>query len=346
MPMKIAVDAMGGDHAPAEVIKGALQVARDSAGVQIVLVGDEAAIRAVLDTQEGVPDSVTVRHASQAVAMGEHPVQATRRKRDSSLVVAGMMVKNGEADATFSAGNTGAAMAIATLDIGRIPGIERPAIGTSIPTIQGQALLVDAGANVDCSPRNLLQFALLGAIYAERVLKVPSPRVGLLNIGAEEGKGNDLTKEAFRLLRATSLNFFGNVEGKDVFEHAVDVVICDGFAGNVLLKSGEGMAEMVFDLMQREINMQREASTDPLVAEALDLFTPILRRVTQRVHYSEFGGAPLLGANGASFIAHGRSNAKAIAGGLRTAITAAGSGYVQAIREALPGLEGKAEGKA
>ena len=340
MPMKIAVDAMGGDHAPAEVIKGALQVARESAGVQIVLVGDEPAISAVLDAQEDVPDSVSVRHASQAVAMGEHPVQATRRKRDSSLVVAGMMVKNGEADATFSAGNTGAAMAIATLDIGRIPGIERPAIGTCIPTIQGQALLLDGGANVDCSPRNLLQFALLGAIYAERVLKVANPKVGLLNIGAEEGKGNDLTKEAFRLIRATSLNFYGNVEGKDVFEHAVDVVICDGFAGNVLLKSGEGMAEMVFDLMQREI------SADPPVPEALDLFASILRRVTQRVHYSEFGGAPLLGVNGASFIAHGRSNAKAIAGGLRTAVTAAGSGYVQAIREALPGFEGKAEGKA
>ena len=336
MPMKIAVDAMGGDYAPAEVIQGALQVARNSAEVSIVLVGDEAAIQAVLDTQDNVPDTVMVRHASQAVAMGEHPVQATRRKRDSSLVVAGMMVKNGEADATFSAGNTGAAMAIATLDIGRIPGIERPAIGTSFPTIQGQALLLDAGANVDCSPRNLLQFALLGAIYAERVLKVPNPKVGLLNIGAEEGKGNDLTKEVHRLLKATSLNFRGNVEGKDVFEHAVDVVVCDGFAGNVLLKSGEGMAEMVFDLLQREVD------ADPHSAEARNIILPIFRRVIQRVHYSEFGGAPLLGVNGASFIGHGRSNAKAIAGGLRTVITAAGSGYVQAIREALPGFEGKA----
>jgi glycerol-3-phosphate acyltransferase PlsX len=338
--MKIAVDAMGGDYAPAAVIQGALQVARSAAEVQIVLVGDEAAVQAVLDTHENVPDGVTVRHASQAVAMGEHPVQATRRKRDSSLVVAGMMVKNGEADATFSAGNTGAAMAIATLDIGRIPGIERPAIGTSIPTIQGQALLLDAGANVDCSPRNLLQFALLGAIYAERVLKVMNPKIGLLNIGAEEGKGNDLTKEVHQLLKATPLNFRGNVEGKDVFEHAVDVVVCDGFAGNVLLKSGEGMAEMVFDLLQREVD------ADPLVADSRDVINQIFRRVTQRVHYSEFGAAPLLGANGASFIGHGRSDAKAIAGGLRTVITAAGSGYVQAIREALPGFEGKAEGTA
>jgi len=336
MPMKIAVDAMGGDFAPAEVIKGALQVARDAAEVQIVLVGDEAAVQSVLDAQEDFPDTVTVRHASQSVAMGEHPVQATRRKRDSSLVVAGMMVKNGEADATFSAGNTGAAMAIATLDIGRIPGIDRPALGTSIPTIQGQALLLDAGANVDCSPRNLLQFALLGAIYAERVLKVPNPKVGLLNIGAEEGKGNSLTKEVHLLLRDTALNFLGNVEGKDVFEHTVDVVVCDGFAGNVLLKSGEGMAEMVFDLMQREVD------ADPLAADLLNVIVPIFRRVTQRVHYSEFGGAPLLGINGASFIGHGRSNAKAIVGGLRTVITAARSGYVQAIREALPGFEGQA----
>lgn len=336
MPMRIAVDAMGGDYAPTEVIQGALQVARSAAEVEIIFVGDEAAVRAELERQGDVPDTVTVRHASQTIAMGEHPVQATRRKRDSSLVVAGMMVRDGEADATFSAGNTGAAMAIATLDIGRITGIERPAIGTSIPTIQGQALLLDAGANVDCSPRNLLQFALLGAIYAERVMGVPNPKVGLLNIGAEEGKGNDLTKETYRLLQATSLNFRGNVEGKDVFEHSVDVVVCDGFAGNILIKSGEGMAEMVFELLQREID------ADPLITESLDVFEPIFRRLTQRVHYSEYGGAPLLGVNGASFIGHGRSNAKAISGGLRMAITAAGSGYVQAIREALPGFEGKA----
>jgi glycerol-3-phosphate acyltransferase PlsX len=336
MPLTLAVDAMGGDYAPAEVVSGALQVARGAADVRIVLVGDESEVHAALGREGGVPDNVTVRHAPQRIEMGEHPVQATRRKRDSSLVVAGLMVKGGEADATFSAGNTGAAMAVATLDIGRIPGIERPAIGTSIPTIQGQALLLDAGANVDCSPRNLLQFALLGAIYAERVLGVPAPRVGLLNIGAEEGKGDDLTKEAYGLLRAAPLNFRGNVEGKDVFEHAVDVVICDGFAGNVLLKSGEGMAEMVFDLLQREID------ADPQITESLDVFAPIFRRLTQRVHYSEFGGAPLLGVAGASFIGHGRSNAKAVASGLRTALAAAGSGYVQAIREALPVFEGKA----
>lgn len=336
MPMKIAVDAMGGDYAPTEIVKGALLAARERADIQIILVGDKDAVLTALEGLGDVPSSVTIRHTTQTIAMGEHPVQATRRKRDSSLVIAAMMVKEGEADATFSAGSTGAAMAIATLDIGRIPGIERPAIASSIPTIKGRALLLDAGANVDCSPRNLLQFALLGAIYAERVMGVEQPKIGLLNIGAEETKGNELTKETHGLLRSTSLNFYGNVEGKDVFEHAVDVVICDGFAGNILLKSGEGMAEMVFDLLQHEID------SDPNITESLDVFAPIFRRLMQRVHYSEYGGAPLLGVNGVSVIGHGRSNAKAVASGLRAAATSAGSGYVQAIREALPGFEGKA----
>ena len=222
MPLKIAVDAMGGDYAPTEVIKGALVVAQERPELEIVLVGREAAISECLNALGDVPSTVTLKAADQAIEMGEHPVQATRRKRESSLVVSGLMVKSGEADATFSAGSTGAAMATATLDIGRIPGIERPALASAIPTIQGRALLLDAGANVDCSTRNLRQFALLGAIYAERVMGVPNPKLGLLNIGSEEGKGNDLAKEAHQLLKSTSLNFVGNVEGKDVFDHAVD----------------------------------------------------------------------------------------------------------------------------
>ncbi|MGI4789567.1 MAG: phosphate acyltransferase PlsX [Janthinobacterium lividum] len=336
MPLKIAVDAMGGDYAPTEVVKGALAVARERADVEIVLVGQEAAINAALETLGDVPVTVTIRAAEQAIEMGEHPVQATRRKRASSLVVSGLMVKHGEADATFSAGSTGAAMAIATLDIGRIPGIERPALATGIPTIQGRALLLDAGANVDCSTRNLRQFALLGAIYAERVTGVSNPKVGLLNIGSEEAKGNELTKEAHQFLKSTSLNFFGNVEGKDVFEHAVDVVVCDGFSGNVLIKSGEGMAEMVFDLLHRLIE------TEPEVAQSQDMLAALFRRLAQRIHYSEFGGATLLGVNGVSVIGHGRSDAKAISGGIRAAVDAAAGGYVQAIRDALPAFEGKA----
>jgi len=336
MPIRIAVDAMGGDFAPLEVVTGALQVAREDAETEIILVGDEAAVRAVLRAQGEVPPRVTVRHTSQCVEMGEHPVQATRRKRESSLVVCGLMVAGGEADATFTAGNTGAAMAVATLDIGRVQGVDRPALATLIPTLRGSALLLDAGANVDCSPRNLLQFALLGSLYAERVLGVPAPRVGLLNVGTEEGKGDALTKEAFPLLRAAPINFQGNVEGKGVFEHAVDVIVCDGFAGNVLIKSGEGMMEMVLDVMQGEI------AADPGVVEARDVFDQIFRRVAGRMHYSEYGGAALLGVNGASFVGHGRSNARAIRSGIRAALLAARRGYVQAIREALAGPGGGA----
>lgn len=332
--MKIAVDAMGGDFAPAEVVKGALLAAREDANMEIALVGDERAVSAELAAAGSVPAHVTIHHAPTAIAMNEHPAQAIRKKRDSSLVLAGQMVKNGDADATLSMGNTGAAMAIATLDIGRIPGIERPAIAATLPTLKGRAILLDAGANMDCAPRNLLQFALLGAIYSERVMGKSSPTVGLLNVGGEAGKGNELTKAAYELLQASPLNFVGNVEGKDVFEHGADVVVCDGFAGNVLLKSGEGVAELIVAILQREID------ADPHIAESLEVFAPIFRRLQQRIDYSETGGAPLLGVNGVSFVGHGRSRAKAIASGIRAARDAAASGYVEAIRQALPALDG------
>ncbi len=333
MPMTIAVDAMGGDFAPQEVVKGAVAVAQEDSTTEIILVGDEPAVRAELIGLGCTPPNVRVRHAEETIGMDEHPAQAMRRKRRSSLVLCGLMVKTGEADATFSAGNTGAAMAIATFDIGRVPGVERPAIATTLPTLKGRALLLDAGANVDCSPQNLLQFALLGVVYAEKVLKRTQPTVGLLNIGGEAGKGNELTKAAYSLLQNSGLNFRGNVEGKDVFEGAVDVVVCDGFAGNVLLKSGEGVAELIVSILQREIQ------ADPDIAESLEVFAPIFKRLMQRIDYSETGGAPLLGIDGVSFIGHGRSHAKAVANGIRAAGAAASSGYVAAIRGALSSLE-------
>lgn len=335
MPIKIAVDAMGGDFAPTEVIKGVLQVARERADIEIILVGARATVEAALSAEGDVPSTVTVRDAMQVIGMGEHPVLATRRKRDASLVIAGLMVRDGEVDATFSAGNTGATMAVATLDMGRLSGIDRPALATTLPTLQGRALVLDAGANVDCAPRNLLQFALMGAVYAARVMGRPQPKIGLLNIGGEEGKGNEQTKAAFELLRAAPLNFVGNVEGKDVFEHAADVVVCDGFVGNILLKSGEGVAELILDILQHELN------DDPQVKESQEVFAPIFRRLLARMDYSEFGGAPLLGVNGISFVGHGRSNAKAIASGVRSTAVAAGSDYVNAIRDSLPGFEAK-----
>jgi glycerol-3-phosphate acyltransferase PlsX len=333
MPLTIAVDAMGGDHAPREVVLGALSVARDDSTTQIVLVGDQSAIETEIADAGDTPANIQIRHATETIGMEEHPAQAMRRKRDSSLVIASRMVKSGEADATFSAGNTGAAMAIATFDIGRTPGVDRPAIATTLPTLKGRALLLDAGANVDCSPQNLLQFAILGSVYAEKVLKRTAPTIGLLNIGGEAGKGNELTKAAYKLLTESGLNFQGNVEGKDVFEGAVDVVVCDGFAGNVLLKSGEGVAELIVSLLQREF------AADPQIAESSEVFAPIFRKLLQRIDYAETGGAPLLGINGVSFIGHGRSHARAIASGIKAAAAAAATGYVAAMREAMPSRE-------
>ena len=327
--MKIAVDAMGGDHAPREVVLGALAVAREDPETTIVLVGDEREMNAILASEDSVPDTLLFHPASETIAMGEHPVSAIRKKRDSSLVVAGQMVKTGAADATFSAGNTGAAMAFGTLEIGRIPGIERPAIATWLPTMVGRALLLDLGANPDCTPENLLQFALLGSVYVERTSGKTKPTVGLLNIGSEPGKGNELSKTAYTLLQNGPFEFYGNVEGKDVFEGTTDVVVCDAFAGNVLLKAAEGIAELMLTELQGELTAASEGSP------VRSVLGPALRRLMQRVDYAETGGAVLLGVNGVSVIGHGRSHAKAIASGIRLARDAAASGYLAGIREAL-----------
>lgn len=323
--MRVAVDAMGGDLAPAEVVKGALIVAAEKPAVEIVLVGDESAIATQLAAAGGVPANVTIRHTTQVIEMHDHPAQVLRKKRDSSLFVSGQMVKTGEAEATFSAGNTGAAMAIAVFEIGRIPWIDRPAIGATMPHINGRYLLLDAGANVDCSVDNLEQFAVVGSIYAEKVMGFAKPRVGLLNIGGEEGKGNELAKEAHARLKDTGLNFVGNIEGKEAYEGAADVIVCDGFAGNVLLKASEGVAEMIVNLLQQEF-----ASLDPAAQQNL---MPVMGKLKQRIDWAEVGGAPLLGVNGVSIIGHGRSKAKAMASGIRSAIHAAESNFVGAIRE-------------
>jgi glycerol-3-phosphate acyltransferase PlsX len=216
-------------------------------------------------------------------------------------------------------------MAFATLDMGRIPGIERPAIATYLPTPDEPALLLDAGANVDCTPTHLAQFALLGSVYSERVLKVSSPRVGLLNIGGEPGKGNELVKAAYDLLKGLPINFIGNVEGKDVFEHAADVVVCDGFAGNVLLKSAEGLAELMISIINKDLERDESLRC---------AFQPTLKHLLKRMDYAEYGGAPLLGVEGVSFIAHGRSHARAMAGAIGAAARASQTGYVAAIRDA------------
>jgi len=322
--MRIAVDAMGGDYAPAEIIKGAIE-ASSQCGILVTLVGDRESIDRELAKHAAAGLPIEIKHASEVVQMDEHPANAIRRKSDSSIVVAADLVSSGEAQAMVSAGNTGAAMAVATLRLGRIQGIDRPAIGALLPTMNGMAVMLDAGANVDCSVENLLQFAVMGSEYAERMFKIPNPRVGLLSIGEEAIKGNELTKAANAQLSRTSLNFVGNIEGKDVFGGAVDVVVCDGFAGNIVLKAGEGMAEFVLAILKREIGQGFLYRLGAL------LLRPAFRQVKAKLDYAEYGGALLLGVNGVCIICHGRSDARAIRNAIRVAADAVTNDVVKCI---------------
>ena len=315
--MRIAVDAMGGDHAPAEVVKGAV-LAAESRDFSVILVGDKAVVEAELaKCPSAAKERVEVAHASEVVEMHEHPANAIRRKSDSSIVVCANLVASGEAQAMISAGNTGAAMAVATIKLGRIQGIDRPGIGALLPTRTGKAVMLDGGANVDCSVENLLQFAVMGKEYAERVMKIGNPRVGLLSIGEEATKGDELTKAVnAELSRRPSLNFVGNVDGKDVFRGAADVIACDGFAGNLVLKIAEGMAEYLLG------NLRQEIESNPISKLGALLARPAFRRAKAKTDYAEYGGAPLLGVNGVCIISHGRSNALAISNAIRAAADA------------------------
>lgn len=317
--MRIAIDAMGGDYAPQEVVAGALQ-ARRELGIDVILVGDQEKVRAFTGEAD-----VEIVHASQVIGMGEQPVLAVRRKQDASLVRAIRLVKEGIASAMVSAGNTGAVMAASLLELGRITGIDRPALVGLFPNVKGQTVLLDVGANVDCRPHHLLQFAIMGSVYAEMVLGMPSPRVGLLNIGEEEGKGNELTQAAYPLLRETALNFIGNVEGRDLFNGRADVVVCDGFVGNVVLKSGEGLVMALQHVLEKEI--KRNLMTR--VAALMTLTS--LKELRHRFDYSEYGGVPLLGINGVVVVSHGSSQARAIRNAIRVAREAVESNLVAAI---------------
>jgi glycerol-3-phosphate acyltransferase PlsX len=343
-PVRIAVDAMGGDHAPVEVVRGAIDFLRLSPAqedAQVILVGDpllieaEIAVLAALD--ETVAEGrVIIQPATQNIAMDEHPMEAVRKKPDSSLVLPVSMVRQGKAEAAFSAGNTGAFMIACMQILERlVSDIRRPAIATFLPNEQGHySLLVDAGANVDCRPSHLLSFALLGSVYAEKALGIVAPRVGVLANGEEPAKGNELSREAHALLAANpTINFIGNIEGNHFFEGRADVVVCDGFVGNVLLKGAEGIAKLALGLLSHEIHN----TTDPVLRAAL---SRAHTHMSARLDYAEVGGAPLLGVNGVAIIAHGRSNRTAIANGIRQAAGAARSGYVDAVRNALKGAQG------
>jgi len=314
--MKIAVDAMGGDDAPGPIVAGAVLAAREY-GVGILLVGDSAVIRKDLDRCNLSGLDVSIVHAAQKVEMEEAPSVVIRRKRDSSIWVATEQVKKGNAVAVISAGNSGATMATALFILGPLQGVERPAIATVLPTLTGSAILLDVGANVDCKPLHLFQFATMGHEYAEWVLQKSHPKIGLLSIGEEETKGNEVTKEALKILKASPLNFIGNIEGRDVYSGTADVIVCDGFIGNVALKISEGLADALGKLLKREIAATLGGKLGYLFLRSA------FQRFRRRVDYAEYGGAPLLGVNGISIICHGRSSAKAIKNAIRVAKTQA-----------------------
>ncbi len=310
--MRIALDAMGGDHGPAPCIEGALQAAQEH-NLDVILVGDESVLTEECARLGCTDGRLAIRHAPQVVEMHESPAAVARKKRDSSIWIATELVKSGDASAVVSPGNTGASMVAAFFVLGLIKGVERPAIATSLPTLTGEAVMLDVGANVDCTAQHLMQFAIMGNEYGQHLFKKPNPRVGLLSIGEEDSKGNEVTKEAFKLLKASPLNFIGNVEGRDVYSGNADIVVCDGFIGNVALKISEGVADTIKKLLLKEISgsfFGRLAY--PLIA------SPLLK-LKRRIDYAEFGGAPLLGVNGITMICHGRSSAKAIKNAIRRA---------------------------
>lgn len=304
---------MGGDNAPGAVVEGAVAAAR-AYGIGVTLVGVEEVVRRELAKHGRPPAGLEIVHAPAVIGMDEHATAAMRHKRDSSVAVGVNLVKTGAAAAFVSAGNSGATMAIATLMLGRQPGVDRPALGTVFPSVAGRFLLLDVGANADSKPGYLVQFAALGRAYAEQVLRIANPRVGLLNIGEEPGKGDEFTRDVFaRLAALPNLNFVGNIEGKDLTHNLADVVVTDGFTGNVAIKTAEGVAEFIL----REL---RGALTSNLRYKLAALaLRPALLALRARIDYAEYGGAPLLGLNGAVLISHGRSNARAIRSAVRVA---------------------------
>lgn len=301
----VAVDAMGGDNAPAVEVEGAVQAAR-CWGVPIILVGDSQRIEDELRRHATEGLDIRAHHASEVVGMHDSPSDAVRRKKDSSIRVAFDLVKAGQADAVVSAGNSGATMAAGMFVLKRIPGIDRPAIATIMPNLKDQTLVLDVGGNVDCKASHLAQFALMGEVYCRNVLGKERPRVGLLSNGEEESKGNELTREAHCLLKEAPFDYAGYVEGRELFDGSIDVVVCDGFVGNVVLKVSEGLADGIATMLRREINGRFWAKVGYLLAR------PAFRAFKKKVDYAEYGGAPLLGIAGTGMICHGGSSARAI----------------------------------
>lgn len=322
--MRVALDAMGGDNAPAVEVEGAVAACREF-GISVTLVGDQSLLETELSKHNISGLDIKIVHASEVVGMHDSASDAVRKKRDSSVRVAFDLVRDGKASAAVSAGNSGATMAAGMFVLKRIKGIERPAIAQVFPTLKGQTLVLDVGGNVDCKPIHLAQFAVLGDVYAHSALGIKNPSIGLLSNGEEDSKGNELTRETNAMLKATSLNYNGYVEGRDIFKGTVDVVICDGFVGNVVLKLSEGLADAAGQMLKREILKSWVSKLGYLfVRSAFGRFKKI-------VDYAEYGGAPLLGINGVGMICHGGSNVKAIKNAIRFTSEYAKSGITEQV---------------
>lgn len=326
--MKLAIDAMGGDFAPQEIVKGAVDAAREFQ-VEIVLVGQPDPVKASLSGLDTKGLAIDVLPASETICFNEPPVQAVRHKKDASLVVALRLLKEGQVDGVFSAGSTGAVMAGGLFSVGRIKGVDRPALSTVIPTRDGFSFMLDVGANADAKAENLLQFGIMGSIYVEQVLGVKRPRVALLSLGVEEEKGNKLTKEAFPLLQAAGINFIGNMEARDILDGVADVIVADGFAGSIALKAIEGTASVLMGLIKEAANSSLRSKLGGL------LLKPALKGVAGRLDYTEYGGAPLLGLSGAVLKCHGNSKARATRSGIRVLKDYISNGCIETIRTEL-----------
>jgi glycerol-3-phosphate acyltransferase PlsX len=330
--VRIALDAMGGDHAPQEIVKGALLAAAEYP-VEVILVGREEVIsKELAAAASSIPRNIAIVDAREVVEMDDTALAPLRRKRNSSVRVSANLVAEGRADAFVSAGNTGATWTSARAVIGMLEGVSRPALAAILPNVKDHTLLLDVGANVDAKPNHLREFAVMGHFYAQMVFGIGAPRVGLLSIGEEEGKGNELTRETFRVLKETGLNFIGNVEGRDVYNGKADVVVCDGFIGNVVLKASEALGEMVGTLLREEMTRSVWRKIGAVLAKNG------FEGLKKRMDYSEYGGAPLLGVKGGCIVCHGRSNAKAIKNAVRVARTFALNHIDEKIQEKINDL--------
>ncbi len=330
--MRLAIDAMGGDNAPNATLEGVYEAIEAFEDLSVTIVGDEEKIKPLL---KGSKDRISILHTEEYISSEDQPVRAVRRKKKASMVLAVNEVKEGRADAAISAGNTGALMAAGLLYIGRIDGIERPGLAPTLPTIDEEGfVLLDVGANMDAKPEHLLQYAHMGSVYAQKVRGVPNPRVGLLNIGTEEGKGNELSKQAFSLLQNSGLNFVGNVESRDILSNEADVVVCDGFSGNLVLKTIEGTALTMFKMLKQELT---SSFTSKMAAGVLK---PKLKNLRTKLDYSEYGGAGLFGLKAPVIKAHGSSNGRAVFSAIKQARMMVTGNVVTAIQTSLVKQEG------